>query len=75
MQVKSDVLGYCNLDTELGCFQLPQPDVLAGYRVIISTCAAAGEACAPPRHWPIPAVFSKSAACDSSCTIDNIGLI
>eukprot|EP00891_Asterochloris_glomerata_P007086 jgi/Astpho2/7086/Aster-x1407 len=41
-QVKSDVLGYCNLDTELGCFQLPQPDVLAGYRVIISTCAAAG---------------------------------
>ena len=42
VQVKSDVLAYCNLDTELGCFQLPQPDVLAGYRVIICTCAAAG---------------------------------
>ena len=43
VQVKSDVLSYCNLDPELGCFQLPQPFVLAGYRVIICTCAAAGE--------------------------------
>ena len=53
VQVKSDVLAYCKLDSELGCFQLPQPDVLAGYMVIICTCAAAGEKLLAPVQQPV----------------------
>ena len=43
-QVKEDVLvaGLCRLDEQLRCFTLPPPEEVAGLRVLVCTCCAAG---------------------------------